>query len=201
MTVHPRPLGAALLALAVILAACGGTASAPDASQATSPATSPAPSTTTGPDPTPVPVPSASDAGGGAPGDPGGGGVVEPAPGGVGDPGGGPALVTPVAGLTGIHPVPASSLAATVTGRRVVVRVSWTSGVEPCYALAGVDVTRDGSAFLLTIAEGSGAGPDTMCIEIAQLKATDVDLGELEPGTYDVAAFGDAAPVEVVVAG
>ena len=79
------------------------------------------------------------------------------------------------------------------------MRVAWWSGVEPCSVLAGVDVARDGDTFTLTVREGSAAAPDTMCIEIAQYKATIVDLGELDPGTYTISAFGDAAPVTVTV--
>jgi hypothetical protein len=198
MSNHARPL--AVVALVLVVAACGGAATSATPTPAAS-----APPSVPAATPTPVPVPSASDGAGGAggsgvAGNPGaGGGVVDPAPGGgaAGD----PTLVKPVAGLAGIHAVAASSLEATVTGRRVTVRVSWTSGVEPCYALAGVDVVRDGSMFTLTVAEGSAAAPDTMCIEIAMFKATDVDLGELEPGAFTVIAFGDARPIEVVVPG
>ena len=105
--------------------------------------------------------------------------------------------MTPTAGLTGIHAVQAADLEATVNGRDVAVRVAWWSGVAPCSALAGITVTRDGSTFLLTVNEGSAAGPDQACIDIAMYKAAVVDLGELEPGTYTIRAFGDAPPVEV----
>jgi hypothetical protein len=191
-TIPSRPrfaLLACLALIALLLAACaGGPASA-------------APAPATGAPPTPVP--GASD---GAPasagpddpvaGDPGSGGS---------DPGGGdpgepePTIVAPGAGLTGVHPVGASTLEAAVNGRDVAVKVAWWSGVEPCNVLAGVDVERDGETFTLTVREGSGAGPDTACIEIAQYKATIVDLGELEPGTYTITAFGDAAPMTVTV--
>jgi hypothetical protein len=45
----------------------------------------------------------------------------------------------------------------------------------------------------------SAAAPDTVCIEIAQFKATIVDLGELEPGTWTVVAAGEALPVTVTI--
>ena len=108
-----------------------------------------------------------------------------------------PTLVAPGVGLTGIHPVGASKLDTAVNGRDLAVRVSWYGGVEPCSVLAGVDVARDGNTFTLTVREGSAAAPDTACIEIALYKGTIVDLGELEPGTYTITAFGDAPPVTV----
>jgi hypothetical protein len=198
MTMH-RPLTAAL-GLVLVLAACGG--AAPTAT----PSPTPTPSAPALAEPTPVPVPSASDGAGSGGGgsDPGqGGGIIPVDP---GDPGAGgddgPATpVQPVAGAVGVHNVAATGLQAAVDGRRVTAELRWWSGVEPCYVLAGVDVVRDGSTFTLTILEGSAAGPDVACIELAMLKSTIVDLGELEPGTYTIRAFGDAAPVEVVVAG
>lgn len=194
MTTH-RPLAAAL-GLALLLAACGATPS-------TSPSASPV---QTGPittEPTPVPVPSPSDgSGSGGGSDPGTGGApVIPIPGG-GDDDGMPATpVQPVAGAVGVHDVAVIGLRVSVVGRRVSAELRWWSGVEPCYVLAGVDIVRDGSTFTLTVLEGSAAGGDVACIEIAVLKSTVVDLGELEPGSYTIRASGEAAPVEVVVAG
>ena len=143
------------------------------------------------------PGPDDPAAGGGSDGDPGTGAGGDP---GVVDPGEPePTIVTPGTGLTGVHPVAAAALDTALNGRDVAVRVAWWSGVEPCTVLAGVDVVRDGDTFTLTVREGSAAAPDTACIEIAQYKATIVDLGELEPGTYTITAFGDAAPVTVTV--
>ncbi len=162
-------------------------------------------------EPTPVPGDTgapdrsagASQPGGTSSGNPGDGGLlpVDPGPGGgvPADPQ--PTMVTPTTGLTGIHEVPAARLEANVDGRDVAVRVSWWSGVEPCNALAGITVARDGSTFVLTVNEGSAAAPGMMCIELAVYKAAGVDLGDLEPGTYTITAFGDPAPVEVTVAG
>jgi hypothetical protein len=200
MTMH-RPLSAAL-GLALLLAACGG------AAPAAPPSSTSAPSGPVLAEPTPVPVPSASDGAGSGGGgsDPGqGGGIIPVDP---GDPGAGggddddiPATpVDPVPGAVGVHDAAATGLRVSVNGRRVAAELRWWSGVEPCYVLAGVDVVRDGSTFTLTIHEGSAAGPDVACIDLAMLKSTIVDLGELEPGRYTIRAFGDAAPVEVVVA-
>lgn len=138
--------------------------------------------------------------GGSQPGDPGTG-VVDPgagAPGGVvPDPAG--TLVFPKPGVVDPRPVFVQSLASSIEDGHVIVRVEWTSGVEPCYTFAGVETTRDGDAFTLRILEGS-TGDAMACIEIAQFKATLVDLGELAPGTYTVAADpSDAEPITIVV--
>jgi len=205
---HPIRGLVAALTLSLVVGACGAAASsllAPTAS---------APAATLPAGPTPVPMPGSSGASGGDPGQPGDGGGVapgdpgDPGPGGGGvdpGPGGMPddaqaTIVTPVAGLVDIHDVGAASLRAAVDGRRVTVKLAWWSGVEPCSVLAGVGIVRDGSTFTLTVREGSAAR-DVACIEIAVFKATIVGLGALDPGTYTIRAHGDAAPVEVTVAG
>ena len=43
--------------------------------------------------------------------------------------------------------------------------------------------------FTITLREGHGPG-EVACIDLAQLKATRIDLGELEPGTYTVVDGG-----------
>jgi hypothetical protein len=160
------------------------------------------------PSPTPVaPQPSALPGGGGAPGNAGSGIVLPPDfpisfPGVGNDPNlGAPQLVQPQVGLLDVHPVGATKVDAAVDGRKVLVRISWWSGVEPCHVLAGVDVAKDGTNITLTVNEGSG-DPQAICIEIAQLKGAIVDLGELEPGTYTISAGGggDATPVTVTIA-
>lgn len=115
------------------------------------------------------------------------------------DPGLVPKIVVPRPGTLNPKPVAPTLLEPAVDGRHVVVRVSWYSGVEPCYILDSVDVKRTGTDIEITVLEGSGPA-DQMCIEIAELKATIVDLGELEPGTYTISApGGDAPPVTVTV--
>jgi len=212
-----RSLAGALLVLTVMTAACAGSPVPPSA--AASGPVSPGPTAGAGfatpPAVEPTPVPGATgatgatgdpdgSAGGGSAGGSPGSGVLLPVNPGTG--GGVPAnpeptMVTPTTGLTGVHEVPAAKLEASVSGRDVAVRVAWWSGVEPCNALAGITVARDGGTFVMTVHEGSAAAPDMMCIEIAVYKAAVVDLGELEPGTYTITAFGDPAPVEVSVAG
>jgi hypothetical protein len=131
----------------------------------------------------------------GVPSDPGAG---------SGEPGGGvlppdASLVFPKPGVIDPQPVTVSGLSAAIDNDHVVVRVEWTSGVEPCYTLAGVDVAQDGDTFTLTVLEGASE-PDAICIEIAMFKATLVDLGALPTGTYTIAADpSDAPPVEITV--
>jgi hypothetical protein len=147
----------------------------------------------------PTAVPGDPGAGGGSGANSGsgnaGGGVIAPPPagGGAGDAN----LVVPRPGQLDAAPVFISGLSLSVDGRHVTARLTWTSGVEPCYVLDSVGVTRDGTTITLSAFEGHGPG-NAMCIEIAQLKATLVDLGELEPGTYVVDVEpGDATPVTI----
>jgi hypothetical protein len=80
------------------------------------------------------------------------------------------------------------------------VKVTWYGGVEPCSILDSVKVERSGNDIAITPFEGSG-DVDAMCIEIAVLKATIVDLGELEPGAYRISSPGsEAPPIEITVA-
>jgi hypothetical protein len=145
-------------------------------------------------------VPSDPGGGGGSSGDPGSGtigGSVDP---GVVDPGAGqPALVIARPGQLDPHPVAATSLEPNVDGRHVTVKLTWYSGVEPCNVLDSVKVDQAGGEIRLQIIEGS-SDLNAACIEIAQLKATIVDLGELEPGQYTISSpGGEAKPVIVTI--
>jgi hypothetical protein len=174
-------------------------------SGAAAPSASPPPTTPGTPSPAPSDRPgsggagSSGDAGVTDPSSPIGGGIVDPAP---VDPGlGQPKLVIARPGQLNPRPVGASLLEPAVEGRHVLVRVTWWSGVEPCNVLDSVKVDRSGTAITVQLIEGTGDAT-VACIEIAQQKATIVDLGELEPGTYTVSALGggDATPVTVTVA-
>lgn len=184
-----RPLPIAALSAILTLGACSGGA-APSAPPSASPPAQDLPASI---DP---------GGGGGSGGNPGTG-IVNPDPGGPGpvDPGLGQAkLVVAKPGQLNPHPVTAANLQASVDGRRVLVKVSWYSGVEPCYVLDSVKVERDGTNIAITPIEGTG-DPNVACIELAVLKATIVDLGELEPGTYTISApSSEATPVEITVA-
>jgi hypothetical protein len=119
-------------------------------------------------------------------------------PPGTSDPGQGPFVIAKP-GQLDVHPVRLDGLAAAVDGRHVVVTATWTSGVEPCYVLDHIFVETGARSFTITVFEGHGPG-DNICIEIAQIKQTQIDLGELAPGTYAIAdSQGGAAPIEVTV--
>ena len=170
---------AGLLILLLLVVACTGT-------RAQSGSPSPAGSAS----PTPSLEPSVSDDPDGAVGT-----DVPPASGDLVN----PPLIVPKPGQLDVHPVKMDGLQAIVDGRRVVVTATWTSGVEPCYVLDRVVVDRGDGSFIITLLEGRGPG-DNICIEIAQIKHTQVDLGELQPGTYTIAdGAGGAAPIEVTV--
>jgi hypothetical protein len=179
------------LVAAMTLAACAGQSAA-----GSPPADPSIPGSSDGP-------PSGSidpGAGGGAPGDPGTG--VAP-PGGTGplDPGAGQAqLVRPQPGRMDPHPVVATALQASVDIRHVLVKVTWYGGVEPCSVLDSVRVERSGTEIAITPIEGS-SDRTAICPEIALLKATIVDLGDLQPGTWRITSPGsEAPPIELTIA-
>lgn len=151
----------------------------------------------------PLSTPGGGTGGGsvGSGGDPGSGieHPVVPIPGDGAPPGVGRAtMVVPKPGRLDVHPVAALTIEATVTGRRVQVRLTWWSGVEPCSVLDSVGVARTGTDIDLTILEGADQLGGA-CIEIAMLKGTIVDLGELPVGTYTISAGDQAPPVHVTV--
>jgi hypothetical protein len=191
MTTGARPHLRFLLVAATVtlgLAACSGSA-APSASI---PAT-------IGPNPTPVPTADGGAGGGTSGGNAGSGGgaIIDPTP--VDPAAGQPTIVVPKTGQKNVHPVSPTALQASVDGRRVLVKVTWWSGVEPCNVLDSVRVDQSGTDVAITIFEGS-SNLDAVCIEIAQLKATIVDLGELEPGTWTISApNSEAPPIEVTI--
>ena len=180
-----RPLAIAGLIAALTLGACAGSAAS---------TASPSPSTPASPS---ADLPG----GGGSSGSDGPvsgiGNPVNPDP---VDPGAGQAaVVVAKPGQLNPRPLPAALLEASVDGRRVLVKATWWSGVEPCNVLDSVKVERSGFDIAITLIEGTG-DPNAACIEIAMQKATIVDLGELEPGTYTITSpGGDAAPVTVTV--
>lgn len=157
------------------------------------------PTSPTQPSPTDPNAPIGTEPGGGGSVSAPGSGIPDfPLPSGGGQPDQNPTIVVPRPGRLNVHPVGASKIEARVDGRRVLVQVSWWSGVEPCYVLDSVLVERNGTNVTITIREGADR-LDVACIEIAMLKATIVDLGELEPGTYTISAGGDATPIQVTV--
>ena len=198
MTTNPalRPLLALAAAAAIGLSACAGAAAPSSAPPAASPSPSPSMPIDGG-----VSDPGASDPGGGGDGSVGNPGTgigvvpVDPAP---VDPNLADAkLVQPVPGRLNPRSVTPIALRASVDGRHVLVKLTWYGGVDPCSVLDSVRIGRSGMDISLTPAEGS-SDPNAICIEIAVLKATIVDLGELEPGTWRIASPGSDAPPVVI---
>jgi hypothetical protein len=108
-------------------------------------------------------------------------------------------LTLPKPGQLDARDIPADRLEADVAGRSVTLRITYTSGVEPCYVLDTVVVTPGDRSFGITLREGHGPA-DVVCIEIAKQKHTIVELGEVDPGTYTINdTTGGAASIEVVV--
>jgi hypothetical protein len=172
---------------------------------ACSAAAGPGPTPPSTPESTPTAVPGAGGIGGGAGGNTGGGavgggGIVDP--GGVGgDPILGKAsFVTPTQGLINQHPVSVQLVRAAADSHGARAELRWWSGVAPCNVLDSVTIEKDEAAktIKLTVIEGSGRG-DVACIDIAQLKATVVDLGVLAAGTWTISADGDAPAISLEI--
>ena len=195
MTTGPRRSAAVLAPIALVamlaVGGCSGSATATSAPQASTPAAAPSAA---------APVTTDPSIGGGSGGDPGTGVGLDPVlPTPVDPAAGQPNLVRPLPGRQNPHPVTPTALQASVDGRHVLVKVTWYGGVEPCSVLDSVTVDRSGMDIAITPVEGS-SDPTAICIEIAMLKATIVDLGELEPGMYRIASPGsDAPPIEITI--
>lgn len=173
--------------LSIALSACAG---------ATGPST---------PGPTPSPAPSGDQSapgGGVVGGNPGAGPIGGPIGGGGGggpvDPGQ-PSLVVPQPGQYNVHSVSIDKLSVRVEGHHVVVNARWWSGVAPCSVLDSVATKQDGQTITVSVREGSSA-EQVACIDIAMLKATVIDLGDLAPGDYTIAAdLGPAPAITITV--
>ncbi len=182
------------LSLVILVTACAGsvspTARPPDKTAGMPPISMPSASPSADASPSSGPTSPATD----DPNAP----IGTDVPPGTSEPGNGPVII-PKPGQLEIRPVRLDLLAAAVDGRHVIVTATWTSGVEPCYVLDHVFVAPGARSFTITVFEGHGPGDD-ICIEIAQIKQTQVDLGELAPGTYTIAdSQRGAAPIEVTV--
>lgn len=195
-----RSILAAAVAAAIGLAACSAAAnpSPPGSADPTGAIPSIAPPAGSN-EPGAGPGGGGASGGGGTPGDPGSGVGVEPPgnPGPVGPGAGQPVLVRPLPGRANPHPVAPIALQASVDGRHVLVKISWYGGVAPCSVLDSVKVERSGTDIALTPIEGSSE-PTGACIDLALLKATIVDLGELDPGTWRISSPGSEAPPIVI---
>lgn len=177
-----RTLGA-ILAVAVTTAVLAGCA-AGSASPSATPVVRPSPSGGLGSFPTALP---SSSPGPSPSADPGGAGLQ-------------PRIVTPKPGQLDVHPIAAEQLAATVTVRHVVVEITYASGVEPCYVLDSIVVERGDQTFAITLRQGHGPG-DAVCIQLAEIVRSFVDLGELAPGMYTIRDSQNGAPAISVTVG
>lgn len=100
-----------------------------------------------------------------------------------GPPDGGATAVQPDPTAQSPAQVPIEDVTVAVDGRRVTARIVWWAGVAPCHVLQRVDVSVDGRTVYVSVWMGT-KDPSAACIEIAQQYETDVDLGELEPGSW-----------------
>ncbi len=192
------------LAIAVLVSAAGcDVVSRADGPPSTIPASPPTGSTGPGGVTTDPSAGGDTGAGGGVAGNPGTGTAsdlplpIDPTP---VDPGAGqPTLVVPVPGRQNPHPVAPTLLQASIDGRHVLVKISWYGGVAPCSVLDSVQVARGQGTVALTVIEGS-SDLTAICPDLAMLKATIVDLGELEPGSWTISATNsDAAPIQLTI--
>ncbi len=87
-----------------------------------------------------------------------------------------PRLVTPSPGMENVNPIGWDGYEVVSPDGRVL-RVTFSSGIEPCAVLDHVTVRETDARVTITLYEGSDpAHPDTACIEIAELKAVDATL-------------------------
>jgi hypothetical protein len=197
-----RRLLAVALLVVFTLAACGSAAA---------PSATPGAPATAQPTPTAVPgepgggsgVGTEPGSGGSDPGTGTGGGIVIPVP---PDPNQDPLFgdatyVEPAQGLVNQRTVNVQLVRALVQDDGTVVAdLRWWSGVAPCNQLDHVEIVKDDAAhsIRLKVVEGSGQG-DMACIDIAELHAAVVDLGDLASGTWTISAEGDAPAITLEV--
>lgn len=86
-----------------------------------------------------------------------------------------PSLVVPRPGLSGLRPHPFEE--ATPIGDGRTLRVRFWGGVAPCFVLGRAELEERADSVTVTLFAGSDPmHPDTACIEIALLMATDLRL-------------------------
>lgn len=166
-------LGAGLLTLSLLLAACTSAATAPSATPSAPPSD------------TPVSAP---------PSDPGASvGPASPAPIGA------KPIVPRPGEAVGVHTVPAEQLLARVDGNTIIVSAIWTSGVEPCTILDSIVVDKGEGTYTVTLREGNSP-QEIACIAIAEQHITEFEIPDVAAGTWRIVDSGGvAAPVEVTV--
>lgn len=82
------------------------------------------------------------------------------------------------------------------------LHVIYTTGVEPCYVLAGVEVEEDADQVTVTLSEGylpDEDGEPPVCIQVAERVSTPVPLtNPLDGRTVVDGATGEPVPVSVI---
>jgi hypothetical protein len=177
------------LVAVVVVAACSSAGTAPTPTAPTSPAV---------PSPTAVPGDPGSGTGSGSSGS-----SLNPFP---GDPNSNPLFgqatyVTPAQGLLNLHSVDVQLVRAVIIGDGTVTAdLRWWSGVAPCTELSSVSIARGDTArtIRMMVTEGSGGG-QVACVDIAQLTATQVNLGSLGSGAWTISAEGEAPAITLDV--
>jgi hypothetical protein len=109
--------------------------------------------------------------------------------------------VTPAKGLVQQRHVTVQLVRAAIDANgKAIADLRWYSGVAPCNQLDSVQIQQDDAAktIHLIVIEGSGPG-DMACIDLAELRATAVDLGELAAGTWTISAEGEAKAIKLEV--
>ena len=98
-----------------------------------------------------------------------------------------------------VHPVPAEGLEARVDGDTIIVRATWTSGVEPCTILDSIVVDKGEGTYTITLREGSSP-QEIACVALAQQHVTEFEIPGVAAGTWSIVDSGGSAPaVEVTV--
>ena len=107
----------------------------------------------------------------------------------------------PAPNLNDPHPVSVQLVRGIVQADgTALVELRWWSGVAPCNQLDHVDIAKDDSAKTVHLTVVEGFGPrDIACIDIAELRATTVNLGTLAAGTWTISAEGDAPAIPLDV--
>lgn len=84
------------------------------------------------------------------------------------------------------------------------LHVIWTTGVEPCYVLGGIEIEQGPEQVTVTLLEGwlpDENGEQPMCIQIAEEASTPVPLeAPLDGRALIDGATGDPVPVDVITA-
>jgi hypothetical protein len=98
-----------------------------------------------------------------------------------------------------VHPVSAEGLEARVDGDTILVRATWTSGVEPCTILDSIVVDKGEGTYTVTLREGSSP-QEIACIALAEQHVTEFEIPGVAAGTWSIVDSGGLAPaVEVTV--